>query len=168
MKDILATVKPVEKSVTLCLAGDLQARFEDLERRLSAAVRSPHATLGSGEEERRLADAIQAVRAEMAEQEVTFHFRALSARKWSDLMAEHPGRSGKDEAFNVDTFPDALIAACAVDPEMTPEEVKELGDSLSNAQFSTLFDCAWGCNQSALDVPFSVLASQALRASETS
>lgn len=167
MKDILAGVKPVEKSVTLCLAGDLNGQFEDLERELAAAVKAPQVSLATVGAEREIAERMEALRERMTASEVVFTFRAISARKWSDLMAEHPGRTGKDEAFNVESFPDAMLAACAVDPVMTLEEVHELGDALSNAQFSELFDCAWSCNQRALDVPFSVLASRALREFET-
>ena len=80
-------------------------------------------------------------------------------------MSTHPGRVGKDEAFNVETFPDAMLAACSVEPEMSLTQVSELADALSNAQFSELFDTAWACNQKSLDVPFSALASRLLRQS---
>lgn len=167
--DILASAKLVEKSVTLCLRGDLQAKYEEVERQLAAAMRSPMSeTLGGDPEQKRLAAESEAIRAEIADAEVTFTFRALPARRWSDLMAEHPARQGKNEGFNLETLPDALIAACSVEPAMTLEEVQKLCDALSNAQFQSLFECAWSCNQTALDVPFSGLALRVLRASETS
>lgn len=166
--DVLAQARPAQRSVTICLAGDLNVQVEELDQQLSRELKSTHASLGSSGREREIAEQIEALREQMAEHEVTFTFRALSARKWSDLMAAHPGRPGKDEAFNTETFPDAMLAACAVEPEMTVEQVTSLADSLGNAEFSALFDCAWSCNQKSLDVPFSVLASRVLRESETS
>lgn len=164
--EIRALAKPVERTVTVCLAGDLNAQYEDLERNLGIALKSPQVTLGSIGAEREIADAMEALRAKMTEHEVTFRFRGMSSRGWSDLMAEHPGRPGKDEAFNTETFPDAMLAACAVDPVMNVEEVTELADTLSNSQFGALFECAWACNQKAFDVPFSVAASRVLSESE--
>ena len=166
--DIIASAKPVVRSVTLCLAGDLNAQYEDLARELDAAIKSPRTTLADVGAERAIAEKMEAVREQMTEHEVIFRFRGLSSKAWSDLMSQHPGRTGKEEAFNVDTFPDAMLAACAVEPVMELEQVHELGDALSNAQFSELFDCAWACNQKSLDVPFSALASRLLRESGTS
>lgn len=168
VKDILAAAKPVERSVTICVAGDLNAQIEDLERELQAAAKRPHTSLASSGDERALAEQIEALRERMSEHEVTFTFRALSSRAWSDLMARHPGRRELDEAFNVDTIAADVIASCAVDPEMTIEDADSLADVLNNAQFGALFECAWRCNTKALDVPFSVIASRVLRDSETS
>ncbi len=168
VREVIAAARPVTRSAVICLAGDLQAQFEALDRELRAEVAKPHATLADGGQRRDLAQQIEAVQAEMAEHEQAFTFRALSARAWSDLIADHPARPGKDEAFNAETFPDAMLAACSVDPEMTPDDVAALGDVLSNAQYSVLFEAAWSCNAARLDVPFSVLASRVLHESETS
>lgn len=166
-EDVLAAAKPVERSVTVCLAGDLNVQVEEMERELSSEMKKPTTSLGGNPRERELAELIEATREEMAEHEVTFTFRALPAKKWSDLMAAHPGRAGKDEAFNLDTFPTALLAACAVEPSLTEAQADQLGDVLNNAQYGALFDCAWQANQRELDIPFSVLASRVLRESET-
>lgn len=115
----------------------------------------------------RLVDAVERVEVELAEMKVTDPARpalllklaesaaamksaervlvvtALGSKAWDDLLAEHrptdEHRSwGLD--WNPQTLPPAAIAACSVDPKLTPEQVVELSEVLSKNQFLTL----WG------------------------
>jgi hypothetical protein len=46
---------------------------------------------------------------------------ALPPEHFEKLVAEYPAREDEDEAWNADTFPRALFAACAND-DLTPDE----------------------------------------------
>lgn len=166
IEDILASAKLPERTVQICLRGDLQAEFEDLERQLTAAQASDEDTLGGGAKAREVADLIEVVREQMTEHTTVFRFMGLSARAYSDLLAQHKPteqqkRDGAD--LNWETFPLALIAACAVDPKMSPEQAERLNDAVTNRQWDDLFNAALACNRQAVDVPFSLSAS-AIRA----
>ncbi len=173
LDSMLDGARLAERSVELCLRGDLQADFEDLERCLtelrSADQRDTRLT--SGAEGRALAEQIEALRAEMADSVVEFRLRALPKSKWSKLMRDHPGTESKQQ-FNVDTFVPAYLRLCIIDPELSDEQwVKLVGDDetdgvLSSAQYDLLADTGWQLNRQDAKVPFSQLASVLLRNSE--
>ncbi len=101
----------------------------------------------------------------MKDAEVEFTFRALGAQAWSDLVAAHPGKADGD-AWDPDTLAPALVAASAVDPVMTQDDVDELFEALNMGQRQALMDAAWQVNGEATSVPFSLHAS-AILASRT-
>lgn len=71
---------------------------------------------------------------------------ALPAEEFEKLVAEHPGREGEDEAWNADTFPRALFAACAND-DLTPDEWRAfLDDRCSQAEQGMLLLAAQQVN----------------------
>jgi len=94
--------------------------------------------------------------------EATVKVRAIGSKEYDELLAGHPptGKQKKDDPntpYNHETFPPALIAACAAEPTMTIEQATELweSDHWSRGELSTLF---FGCievNAKGLDVPFS-------------
>lgn len=160
---IIGKAKPAERTVALCLAGDLNAEVEDLERDLARVGEVTSMADGGGR--RVIAEQIETVRGKMRESEVVFRFRAISPKAWSDLITAHPATS-EDRAFNTDTFPPALIAACGVDPVFDgPAQVGELFEVLNQGQRDELFDCAWRVNRESVSVPFSVAASVLLGSS---
>lgn len=171
--DLRAKVRRPEKSVPLCLAGDLQAQFEELERDLDAARNKPSSgTLAGGNPEAtEIAQLIQALEAEMREHIETFRFRGLTRREYKDLVAEHPPSAEDEEKGNdVDweTFGVGLIAACCVSHPMAFAEAGELVDILTAAQFGTLFQAAQSVNIHGVDIPKSFSASAVLQGSRRS
>lgn len=167
IEEIIASAKPKEQTVPVCVRGDLNARIEDLERQLADAQGWKPATLAEASPVRALAEQIEACRAEMKEHEHVFRFRAIEPRAWSDLLAAHPGDKDKGEVFN-DAFPAAAVAACAVDPVMNVDQVERLSNVLNQGQWDELFTAAWRCNTRSLEIPFSVLASATLSNTEQS
>lgn len=175
--DILATAKLPERSVPLCLRGDLQATFEELERRLEG-VRERDETTGAGgklanpsgsDEARELAQQIQDLREEMRQATVAFRFRALTRREWSNLLAKHKtgdgdGDEGPDLIKNYDweTLGPVMVAACCIDPAMSTEQAGELADKVTDRQWDLLCGAAVTVNKVDVDIPFSVAASATL------
>lgn len=169
--ELIARAKPRETTAQVCLAGDLNARHEQLTRELAAASDSAWIPDSLSAENPRLATAeqITAIEREMAEQLHTFRFRALPQSKFRELQRAHPARDDaapREALFNADTFPSALIAACCVDPEFpSVAKVQELFDRLGQGAFDTAFSAAWLANTGGGDVPKSVLASATIRSS---
>lgn len=171
-KAMLAGAKLPEATVMICLRGDLAADHEAAERELERAEKqSADSLAGSGVGD--LVDRIEALEAEMREHSYEFRFRALPRREWQVLVAEHPPRKGEDGApvltdrigVNAETFYDAIIRACLVDPELTDEEFEQLTASLTDRQYDELSDAAWGLNRREVDIPFSLAASRMKRTS---
>lgn len=166
IEDILAGAELPQKTIELCLKGNLQAEFEDLERQLAAAEDDEGDTLAGGARVRDLAEQIEAVRQKMAAHTTVFRFGGLGEHAYSDLLAEHPPTAEQKEdgaSLNGETFPTALIAACALDPKMTPEQADRLRRKITHVQWEDLFNTALACNRQRVNVPFSLSAS-AIRA----
>lgn len=166
-KTLLASAKLPEKTVLICLRGDLAAEHEQAERDLEQAQRTAFDSLeGSGAGE--IAERVRALEDEMREASHPFRLRALPRPVWRALVAAHPPRRGEDNEIvpedrmlvNSETFFDALVRACLVDPELGDEEWAELAGKLTDRQFDDLSDAAWGLNRREVDVPFSRAASR--------
>lgn len=169
--DIIGQVKRPEKTVPVCLAGDLQAEFEELERDLQVARDQPaDGTLAGGGNSlaTQIAQQIQELRGRMREHSTTFRFRGLPRREYSDLVAECPPGDDAPEGAEVDweKFSVALVAACAVEPTMDGDETGRLADVLTQAQWDSLVTAAFSVNKRDVDVPFSYAASAVLQSSK--
>lgn len=166
-KIVSAASRP-ECSVTLCTAGTLNARLQELERELAAEHQKVATSLAEGGRRREIAEQVEAVLAEMRAHEHTFTFRGLPHKVWSDLTAEHKPRDGHAETVNLATFPPACIAASLVrvdDDDTTSDvaDVEALFDVLNEGQIDQLFNAAWEANTGGRSVPFSGLASAILQ-----
>jgi len=164
ISDVLGRLKPREKPVTICLAGDLAAKADRLEAELARAQEdwAPE-SLSDVNPAHQLARDLDALREQMRGAEVEFLFRAIPDKEYSDLLAAHPPTDER-EAFNSQTFPPALVAASCVDPVMSQEKAAELFAGLNQGQIKALFDTAWDANNDATAVPFSLRASAILAA----
>lgn len=171
---ILDQAKPVEKTVPLCLQGNLVAEFEDLERQLTEAQRQPADSLASGADARRIAEQMETLREQMQSATVVFRLRALPRRDFRALVDAHPprlddrGETVGDDSLGVNTTTvfEPLIRACLVEPEVSDGQWDRLNDLLSDMQFNDLALAAWSVNRGAVNVPFSFAASLLLRNSE--
>lgn len=171
---LLAQARRPEKTVSLCLRGDLQAEFERLDVEHAKAVSSATDSL-AGNGALAIAQEMEALRDQMAESTLTVTLRALPRAEYSALVLAHPERRDeagdpfpvdRDNGFNVETFYPALIRACVVDPELTETQWSTLLDeTLSDRQFDELAYAAVGVNRGPVSVPFSPAASRTLRTS---
>jgi hypothetical protein len=154
---ILEEVEAPESSVTLCLKGSLVAEYERLDEQLQAAG-SPVSLAGDAS-----AAAIEAamddLRQQMLAAGVAFRFRALPPRQFSDYRATSPvKKDGQPDAEYADAYHlwvCGLVALCAVDPQMTPEQADQLSQKLSDAQWNRLVNSAWMVNANKQNIPFS-------------
>lgn len=169
--DFLNGLKLPEVPVPICMRGDLQARFEELERQLHEARRKPSdgSLASSGAEARRIAEELVAVQEEMKGHVRVFLLRAKTRKEWSDLAKEYPPRKEDAPAdFNRDTFPVAALAACSVKPRMSVEQAGRLVDRLTQGQWRTLWEAILDLNGGTGEVPFSRAASEILSSTSRS
>jgi hypothetical protein len=59
----------------------------------------------------------------------------------------------------------SVVAASAVDPQMSPQQAERLADRLSDGDWMKLANAAWKVNDSSSEIPFSVAASVLYRSS---
>jgi len=171
---LLDQARPVERTVPLCLRGDLVAEFEALERELDKAqAKASDSLAGSGASG--IAARMEALREQMTDSTVDFRLRGLPRPKYRALTAAHPPRQLADgkvhpedegEGLNQATFWDALVRACIVGPELTEaQQTRLLEEVLSDRQFEQLGVAALACCRGTVDVPFSFAASRVLTGS---
>jgi hypothetical protein len=166
----LEGLKLPETEVPIVMRGDLQARFEELERALDVARRKPESDslAGGGSEARQIAEEIEALRAEMQGYVRVFLLRALPRKEWSDLLKEHPARKQDAPAdFNRETLPISALAACSVKPKMSEAQAGRLVDAVTQGQWAVLWQAILGLNGGSGEVPFSVAASATLNSTRT-
>lgn len=89
----------------------------------------------------------------------TMLFRALGAKAYDDLLAEHPPTKKDKEdggVWNGETFPPALIAASSLDPKISADEATEVWTSpdWSRGELYDMFSRLVRLNQEGLDIPF--------------
>lgn len=168
---MLADAKLPEKTVPVCLRGDLVADFEAADRELEQAQKKPASSLaGSGTGV--LVERLESLEAEMAGHTYVFRLRAMPRHVWRELMAAHPPRKGEDGELVMEdrltganrlTVFEPLVRASIVDPELTDEQFADLIGKLTDRQFEDLTSAAWDLNQGSVDIPFSRAASRARR-----
>lgn len=160
--DILKQAKPRQRTVMVCIRGDLAGEAERLAAELARTSEDwEPSDLTETHPGRELAAQLKAVREQIKAAEVPFLLRYIGDRAYSDLVAAHPSEKD-DELFDSETFPRALIAASCADPVMTEDQVAELFEVINEGQIKTLFDAAWDVHHSADVVPFSLAASALL------
>lgn len=158
--DIIGTAKLPETTVRLCPRGDLAAEHNALSAQLAALGEFTPSSLADTDPRAPIAASLVDLEERMRDLEVPFTFRALGRRKYRELMGQHPGEPPL--RFGPGFIP-ALIAACALDPEMTPTDVERLFDVLSEGDCELLFLAAYQVNEGVTRVPFSAAASALTR-----
>lgn len=154
-------IAPRERAVTLATGGGLLAEHDELLAEFEAATAAQATSLAGDPRVRDLAAALADLEARIAEQTVTIRVRAIGRNAFNRLLDAHPDPEGGP--FNRDTFPPALVAACAVDPTLTDAEAVELADLLTDGQWDQVFDAAWTVCREVDEVPFTALASTLTR-----
>lgn len=161
LADITAKFVAREKSVTLVMDGGLLAEHEELTERLQRALQRSANSLAGGTGARALAEQVEAVEARLADATATFRFRGLGRNQFRRLIEDHKGEDGA--VWDKETFPVALVAACSLNPRMSEDDVRGLGDTITDGQWEELWDAAFAACREADDIPFNVAASVVTR-----
>lgn len=169
----LDAAKSPATTVPVCLRGDLQADFEDLERRLEIVTKNSPDSLAGNPEARELAEQIEALRGEMESATVPIRVEALARPKWLAMVAKYPVREDNevDDTFGFATdemWPELVRAS--ITPHVSDETWAKLDSKLTAGQMEALGLAAAALNRRGkVSIPKSSAASAALRtAAETS
>jgi hypothetical protein len=167
---LLADARLPERTVDLCLRGDLQADFEDLTKQLAKAKEASRTSLADGGEAAEITERIEALREQMRGATVTVRLRAMPRRDWAKMEAEHPPREGdrndKARGVNNSTFNEAAVRACLVEPELGPGQFEALFDVVTDFQWWEVVNAVWQANRGAVDVPFLPVGLRTSRSSD--
>lgn len=165
LEEILAKAKRPEKYAPICLRADLEAEHDRLVRELAALVTpagdlvdpdADEAPLGeestAGRVER-LNRELQAVRSEMQD---AMWFPLLRGMASSELVVFNEQHYPKKEGTSLAPYYNRLIAACAVEPQLTVADVERLRDTLGARAMAKLVETVTEVNtRGGIDVPFS-------------
>lgn len=92
-------------------------------------------------------------------EEISFLFRAIGSQAYDKLLDKHPPNTEQRAAgssYNIHTFAPALLAQVCVEPEMTPDEWKQIWNSpdWNRGETMQLFLNAVDLCNAGMDVPF--------------
>ena len=144
LAQILAQTQRPEKSVELCLRGDLFAQRERLLRDLGTSD-----SLAGPDPEVQIR--IDDIETQMRESTRTFTFRAVGRSEFRAMREAYKKKDKDPEAS--DAYLADLIAVSIIEPELSRDDVQALLAVLSDGQASVLEDAAWNVNQDT-DLPF--------------
>ncbi len=144
LEEIMAKATPVQRTVSICVAGTLYGEYETLLAQMSIAHNDENLIkqarlAGQGEFDKLQAEKDR-LEAELKEATFEFTFRAVTAKAWSDLLSNNAKGDG---SLDMENFAIAAVAATCVSPE-----VRKLVETLSPAQQGELVDAAWEVNTS--------------------
>jgi hypothetical protein len=187
--EILAAAKPAERTIRICLRGDLVAQWEVTADKLIQAVNRQNSAGASlaGSGAAALSQELEALQEQMEPFTVPFKARGLAKPAYQALVAAHPPRKGDDgnvlpddldNDVDMSTFPEALIRAAVYDPALDAAQWDLLISGvpatavdaakpalLSDAQFEVLFNTALAASRRHVDIPFSSAALQRMMTS---
>lgn len=160
--DVLAAARLVERTASICLRADLTAEHDQVLAELATLVTPSGEVIGGDEEASageqsaagratELAERLAAIKREMRSSMWHVRFRAMDADAWGTFKKKHlPAR--KDADFG--PFHVKIIAACAIEPAISEDEVLALSKKFNHSQFVTLANTAYeACTEGGLDVP---------------
>lgn len=161
IEDILDMAKTPEKRARVCLRADLQAEYDSIVTELSTLVDAQgkviaddDAAVGDATPAQRAAeleDRAQRVRREMLKSMWTPLFRGLTSDDLATFNREHAPKGDNPDMTEYNT---ALVAACAVKPVLSVEDVRRLRTKLGSRAVGELVNTAnWVCSRGGIDVP---------------
>ena len=161
IKEILALKKPVSKQITVQVDGEIAREISNLQdeiTRARASERMSNAPDRTPKLVEDLADLIEKAQ----ETEITFKFSSIGRYAYDELVEDpryKPTKSDLKEGvnFNPLTFPQALVSASGISPEMTLEEAEALftDPNWNAAELQRIFYAALECNIETGDTPLS-------------
>lgn len=162
VEDVLTAARLVERTASICLRADLTAEHDRIMAELATLV-TPGGELLADDEEaamdaqtnaaraRELSDRDREVLSEMRSSMRQVRFRAMDSDAWTAFKKQHmPTAKGAD----MTEFRTKITAACAIEPQLTEDEVRQFRKKLGAAQIVELSDTAFdACNNGGIDVP---------------
>ena len=174
LDEIMSSARLVERTVRICIRGDLEAEYEQTVNELGTLVDANGEVLTKGDQAlsdgsraQELAGRVQDLEAQMKAASRTVRFRAMPDDDWRAFLKTHEDAAGKVKDY--DAFNEQIIARCAISPTLTVEGVRAMRKKLTPTQMTALANGAyWACTTGGVDVPKSPSFSPAPRPSSQS
>lgn len=167
---LLAQAKLPERTVDLCLRGDLQAEWEALQSALLEARKAERTSLADAEPGEEIEKQIRVLEDTMSGSVLTLRLRALNRKDFHDLTLKHPPREDhrldRMYGFNLETFNAECIRVSVVEPVLDDGEWQQLLEVLTPGQYKLLSDTCEVLNHQPVDLPFSSSGSARAPSSE--
>lgn len=163
-KELLKAAKLPERSISICLRGDLIADIQELERDLEEMVKAEATDrrMSSKSGQKAKAEEIEAKRVEMAETSLDLRVRALTATRWRELVRKYPPPKDDTAKLGVDLLPfmgEAIPASVVSPDDMDAEDWETFNDNAPASELSRLMSTVWELNTEGVDIPKSLIAS---------
>lgn len=163
-KELLKAAKLPERSISICLRGDLIADIQELERELEAMVKAEAGDrrMSSKSGQQAKAEEIEAKRAEMAGSSLDMRLRALTASSWREMVRKYPPAKDDKQNLGVDLLPfmgEAIPASVIAPDDMDAEDWETFNDNVPAPEISRLMSAVWELNTEGVDIPKSLIAS---------
>lgn len=160
VEDVLNSARRVETIAHVCLRADLEAEYHELGRELATLVTPDGELLNDGDDESlnggAQARAVQIIseqkkiRTEMAKHMWHVRFRGMASEDFAVFNKKY---LPKDGGNGID-YNHRLVAACAIEPTITLEQVRQLHKTLSPPQMGELIaKASEACTHGGVDVP---------------
>jgi len=149
-----STKKPVIRVVRIAGDTELLDRVEEMRQKVSLAKRQVIPPDGLDD----MIAELEQLEGELDESMLVFRLRSIGAKRYEKMVLAHPPtekqiaeakEKGDTANFNAETLAPALLAACLIEPELTPEEADELiinSEKFSAAEVEYLVGAAVGVN----------------------
>lgn len=156
--------KSIIRKVTIPLDDELAERWQEITGRKEVSRLRLEMGIDNPEVRRQVVEDLatatadeDALKEEMGDNVAVFKFKSLGGKKFGKMREKYPPSDdhvayakskGLVLDWNPDTFPPALLAACAVEPELTPEQAQELweSDEWSEGELNSLLEAALNAN----------------------
>lgn len=160
--DVLASARLVERTASICVRADLLAEHDQVLGELSSLVTVSGEVIGGDEEAsvgeqsnssraQELALRLQQLKREMRSSLWHVRFRAMPSDEWTTFKKLWWPK-GKDP--DLTEFRTKIVSACAIEPTITEDQVKEIRKKFTASQFVELSDKAYeACTAGGVDVP---------------
>jgi len=162
VEDVLNQARRVKRTARICIRGDLLDVREGILDDLSSLV-DPRGNVIEPEAEASIGDVTNATRAQQLSEELvqvdatiagfmwTVQFEGMDSDTW---VAFHKAYFPKGEGADLTVFNNKLIAATAIQPPITEEQMVALRKKLGLRQINELSNKAWeACNAGGVDIP---------------
>lgn len=150
---------------TICLSPDLGEQYQAHVIAAAAAKAEDDRRDPESPSNRRSADLpkwraeLEAAQALVEANPTSFYeaiLEALPRAEWLRLRTAHMPREGHPEdadRYNSDTFPEAAVIACLVDPVPSDDVAEYLRANLATGEWNRLATVCWNLNEGARQIP---------------
>jgi len=167
IQEIIQRKRSARVTVSVQLDGQIVHRIEELRKRFADEAKKDD-RLNRPPEAPAVARQLEALLEEARASEIPFTFRSIGRAAWDRLVMAHkptPDQKEQGAEWNTDTFPPAVIAACAESPLIPETEAFAMWDSdeWSGGELLKLFGAAVQANHEVPDIPFDRIATELSR-----